>query len=150
MSLRKGFAHERDLVRRLWEHGFAAVRAPASGSRTKRIVYPDVVAIHKGKVIVMEVKIVGRERTIYIDRKKVEKLREFASRAGASAYVAVKIVGTGEWLFVPLELLVEAENSYKLTRDALSRAIDLKTLVTTVKGVKKLTEFQDKKASEPT
>ncbi|MEM1828904.1 MAG: Holliday junction resolvase, partial [Desulfurococcaceae archaeon] len=36
----KGFSHERDLVRRLWEYGFAVMRAPASGSKAKRVRYP--------------------------------------------------------------------------------------------------------------
>ncbi|MEM0326303.1 MAG: Holliday junction resolvase, partial [Desulfurococcaceae archaeon] len=49
---RRGFFHERDLVRRLWEHGFAVIRAPASGSRVKHVVYPDIVALYKGKVII--------------------------------------------------------------------------------------------------
>lgn len=150
MTTKKGFSHERDLVRKLWEYGFAAIRAPASGSRTKRVVYPDVVAIYKGKIIVAEVKTVGKKRSIYIEKDKIERLKEFASRAGATAYVAVKIVGTGEWLFVPLELLIESECSYKLPQEALAYAMDLKTLVSVFKGVKKLTDFLNDGRNEPT
>ena len=40
---KKGSAEERDLVHKLWERNFAAMRAPASGGATKNPL-PDVVA----------------------------------------------------------------------------------------------------------
>ena len=40
---KKGSAEERDLVHKLWERDFAAMRAPASGGATKKPL-PDVVA----------------------------------------------------------------------------------------------------------
>ncbi|HIC99009.1 MAG TPA: Holliday junction resolvase, partial [Pyrodictiaceae archaeon] len=38
----RGFEAERDLARRLWQKGFAVIRAPASGAKTKHYVYPDL------------------------------------------------------------------------------------------------------------
>lgn len=144
MPHRRGFAHERDLVRRFWSYGFAAVRAPASGSKVKRVVYPDVVAVYKGRVIAAEVKTIRKPRCVYIDKNRVEKLREFATRAGGSAYIAVKVVGTGEWVFVPIENLVDTGKSFKITPEMLAQGIKLEALVSTIKGVRKLTEFARK------
>lgn len=142
MSTRKkGFSHERDLVKRLWEHGVAVIRSPASGSKTKRVVYPDVVAIYKGRVIVAEVKSVSRPRDIYIEKPKIERLKEFASRAGGEAYVVVKVIGSGEWLFIPLNMLEETGKSYKLPRSVLSSGIKLETIVSILKGIKRLTDY---------
>ena len=41
--VKKGSAEERDLVHKLWERDFAAMRAPASGGATKKPL-PDVIA----------------------------------------------------------------------------------------------------------
>lgn len=35
MMVKKGSREERDLVKLLWDNGFAAMRAPASGGATK-------------------------------------------------------------------------------------------------------------------
>ena len=40
---KKGSAEERDLVHKLWDRHFAAMRAPASGGATKKPL-PDVIA----------------------------------------------------------------------------------------------------------
>ena len=48
---KKGSAEERDLVHKLWERNFAAMRAPASGGATKNPL-PDVVA-GNGKLYLM-------------------------------------------------------------------------------------------------
>ncbi|MEM0282497.1 MAG: Holliday junction resolvase, partial [Desulfurococcaceae archaeon] len=59
----RGFSHERDLARKLWDHGLAVMRAPASGSKGKKLLYPDIVAIYKGKVIAVEVKTMKKAKT---------------------------------------------------------------------------------------
>ncbi|MEM2014258.1 MAG: Holliday junction resolvase Hjc [Desulfurococcaceae archaeon] len=142
---RRGFFHERDLVRRLWEHGFAVIRAPASGSRVKHLVYPDIVALYKGKAIIAEVKSMSKPRAIYIEKSRVEKLQEFASRASGEAFIAVKIVGAGEWFFVPIDRLIDAGSTYKITPEILQNSIKLEALVSIVKGVRRLTEFPGRK-----
>ncbi|MEM0246343.1 MAG: Holliday junction resolvase Hjc [Desulfurococcaceae archaeon] len=138
----RGFAHERDLLKKLWNHGLAVMRAPASGSKAKRVLYPDVVAIYKGKVIVAEVKTTRKTRTVYIESRQIEKLLDFANRAGAEAYIALKVVGTGEWFFIPVSKLERMESGrYKLGKDAINEGVRLEALISLIKGVKKLSEF---------
>jgi Holliday junction resolvase len=135
------------LARRLWSHGLAVVRAPASGSKAKRLVYPDIVAIYKGRVLVFEVKTTSGLRDIYIPGHQVEKLLEFTRRAGGEAYIAVKITGSGEWLFVSIDkLLKTSSGNYKLPRSVLGEALKLTALVSLVKGIKDLFEFTSSKS----
>jgi Holliday junction resolvase len=142
---RRGFAHERDLARRLWERGLAVIRAPASGSKAKRVLYPDLVAIYRGRVVAFEVKTVKTPRSIYIEPEQVKKLVEFCNRAGGEPYIAVKVVGSGEWLFIPIQLLERTESgTYKISREALTRGLRLEALVSELKGVKKLSDFAQK------
>ena len=141
----RGFSHERELARKLWARGFAVMRAPASGSKAKRLVYPDIVAIYHGKILIFEVKTASNLRDIYIPGHQVEKLLEFTRRAGGEAYIAIKITGTGEWYFVSISKLVKTSSgNYKLPKSALGEALRLPALVNLVKGVKDLLEYIDK------
>jgi Holliday junction resolvase len=115
---RRGFEAERELVRKLWRKGFAVVRAPASGAKAKRIIYPDVVAIYQGRVLVFEVKTRSKLEAIYIEGDKVLKLKEFARRAGGEAFIAVKIKGEG-WYFIPLEALNYTGKHYRLDAETI-------------------------------
>ena len=63
---KKGSAEERDLVHKLWERNFAAMRAPASGGATKRPL-PDVLAGNGKLYLAIEVKTTTKEK-IYIDQ----------------------------------------------------------------------------------
>jgi len=118
------------------------MRAPASGSKAKRLLYPDIVAIYRGKVLVFEVKTTSTLRDIYIPGHQVEKLLEFTRRACGEAYIAVKITGTGEWHFVSTSKLVKTPSgNYKLPKSALGEALKLPALVSSVKGVKDLLEY---------
>ncbi|MEM4528128.1 MAG: Holliday junction resolvase Hjc [Desulfurococcaceae archaeon] len=141
----KGFSHERDLVRRLWEYGFAVMRAPASGSKAKRVRYPDIVAIYRGKVIVIEAKTMKEDRPLYISGEQVDKLLEFANRSGGEAYIAVKKIGTGEWFFIPVEKLEKTQQgNYKLSVDHVHEGIRLEALISVVKSARKLTDYMQR------
>jgi Holliday junction resolvase - archaeal type len=138
----RGFSHERDLARKLWDHGLAVIRAPASGSKTKHLLYPDIVVIYKGKTAVLEVKTMKKTRSIYIEAYQVKKLLEFADRAGGEAFIAVKVIGTGEWIFLPVSKLEKTTNdNFKLRKEFLAEGFKLEAFVSIMKGVKKLTEF---------
>lgn len=138
----RGFAHERDLARKFYDHGFAVMRAPASGSKAKHLQYPDLIAIYQGKIIACEVKTTRKFRAIYIDKYQVDKLKEFVNRSGGEAYIAIKIIGSSDWFFVPLDQLEKTERGmYKVTRDNLSKGIRLEALISIVKGVKRLIDF---------
>ena len=98
---RRGFEAERELARLLWSKGFAVVRGPASGARARRLFYPDLIALYKGKIIVIEAKYrADLKQALYIERDKADKLLDFAHRAGGEAVIAVKIPRRG-WYIIP-------------------------------------------------
>ncbi|NPA04487.1 MAG: Holliday junction resolvase [Crenarchaeota archaeon] len=136
---RRGIEAEHDLAKKLWRHGFAVIRGPASGAKAKHVIYPDIVAIRKGRVLVFEVKRRTTQTTIYISREQVVKLREFAERAGGKAYIAVKTGNPGSWTFIRIEDLLETRNgNYKVTEELLrEKGVGLKELVNmyTCKGL---------------
>ena len=140
---RRAFARERDLVRLLWKKGFACMRAPASGSKTKKTIYPDVIAVWRGKVLVFEVKTSEKYKTIYIPRHQVEKIRVFAERAGGKAFIAVKIIGQGEpWKFIPIEQLEHTgSGNYKITVELLRRGLGVNDLMKYAGMLKSLNEY---------
>ncbi len=138
---RRGFAAERELVKKLWKYGFAAIRGPASGSKVKKSVYPDVVAMYRGRILVFEVKLRKKLRSIYMERSQLDKLLEFAKRAGGEAYLAIKISELGEWRIVPSNLVVVEGNRVKIPREVLESAPSLHTFVTSILN-KKLDLFK--------
>lgn len=118
----RGFQHERELVRKFWKAGFAAVRGPASGAKVKVAVQPDVVAIKDGLVLVAEVKTMSRRSTLYVRREQVERLKEFAKRAGGRAYLAVKVIGEGSWRFVPVDTLPTTKSgNFRIDGEVLAK-----------------------------
>jgi len=123
----RGYRAERELVVQLWKRGFAVMRAPASGSKVKKAMYPDVVAIKNGHVAVFEVKSRSKEETIYIDREQVLKMIEFTERAGGRAYVAIRIPGR-DWVFVPAEKLEPTGSGYRVGREAIAEGLNMEQL----------------------
>jgi len=124
MSSRRklGFSRERDLVRLFWKKGFACIRGPASGAKTRRVIYPDLVAIKNGTIFVIEVKTRDSREPIYIEKEKIVRLKEFANRAGGLPLVAVKYVGHGKWKFLRLEDLSETpKGNYKVDPEVVSK-----------------------------
>ena len=99
---RRGVSYERELANWLWGLGFAVIRAPASGGGVRHRFAPDLVAIFKGKVIVLEVKYRGKPSSISIQCDKVSKLLEFANRAGGEAYVVIKYARE-PWRIMPIK-----------------------------------------------
>ncbi len=94
---KKGSAEERDLVHKLWDRNFAAMRAPASGGATKRPL-PDVVAGNGKLYLAIEVKTTTKDK-IYIDSEQIDALLEFSKIFGAKPYIGVKFKYT-KWLFL--------------------------------------------------
>jgi len=130
--LTRGINEERSLVNTLWRRGFAVVRAPASGSATKRPL-PDIIAGCKERSLqfAIEVKTTKAE-TLYIDNDSIHQLVEFAQTFGCEPFLAVRFKGRGRgWLFLrPSQLESTRGQNYKATlKDALAKSIDLKTLI---------------------
>jgi len=86
----RGSAVERYIVSKLREKGFAAIRAPASGSKRKDHV-PDIVALKSGVILLIEVKSRQGGNKVYIGREQIEGINDFAKRAGGEFFIAVKI-----------------------------------------------------------
>lgn len=111
---KKGTAEERDLVHKLWERGFAAMRAPASGGATKRPL-PDIVAGNGDIYLAIEVKTTTKDR-IYIDSEQIEELHTFSRIFGSKAYIGAKFKYV-KWLFLePDDLYKTKNNNYRVDK----------------------------------
>lgn len=121
---KKGSAEERDLVHKLWERNFAAMRAPASGGATKRPL-PDVVAGNGKLYLAIEVKTTIKDK-IYIDSEQIDALLEFSKIFGAKPYIGVKFKYT-KWLFLEPENAERTRNgNYKVEKDfALEKGLEI-------------------------
>jgi len=111
--LRSRVSFERELAGKLYQMGWAVMRAPASGAAAKRYLYPDLVALKKGRAVAIEVKTTKDKKYIYLERRQYEILKEWEERGGADAWVAVKVLYSG-WSFYPLSSLKEAGKSFRL------------------------------------
>ena len=110
----KGSRTERELVNLLWDHGFAVMRSPASGSGRKH-PQPDILVSDGGKAFGIETKSSGKD-TIYIGKEEIEKLEEFCDKFGCDPMVGVRF-DRKEWTFFKPKELDQTEKSYKVTRD---------------------------------
>lgn len=121
---KKGSAEERDLVHKLWERDFAAMRAPASGGATKKPL-PDVIAGNGKIYLAIEVKTTTKDK-IYIDYPQIDDLKEFSKIFGAKCYIGVKFKYT-KWLFLEPEMAERTKkNNYKIEKNfALENALDI-------------------------
>ena len=121
---KKGSAEERDLVHKLWERNFAAMRAPASGGATKRPL-PDVLAGNGKIYLAIEVKTTTKDK-VYIDSTQIDELCEFSKIFGAKAYIGVRFKYT-KWLFLEPENTPRTKNgNYKVEKDyCLEKAYEI-------------------------
>jgi len=138
----RGYGAERELVRKLWKLGFAAIRGPASGAKVKHSVYPDVVAIRNGLVLIFEVKYRRKPEIVYIPQHQIMKIIEFARRAGGIALIAIKIGELGEWRVVPIDKLEVANNMmFKISREVIENSPKLHDYVSAM-ITRKLTSYK--------
>ena len=130
-STGKGVRGERELINLLWSHGYAALRAPASGaaSRTPR---PDILAGNSKlrRHLAFELK-VTHKKVIYVSKEQIAGLTEFAKRFGCKPYLGVKFTAKHQpWIFIPVRLLRSASNSFKITPEiAAEDGINLESLL---------------------
>lgn len=134
--MKKGIREERELIHRLNSLGFAVLRAPASGSKTK-LDRPDILAGRKGFILAIEVK-TSKKTTLYIKKESVNQLIRFSSRFGAKPYIAIKFKRRDlDWLLVEPENLIKTVKGYKVTLNHVkSKGKSLESIVT-----KSLTEY---------
>jgi Holliday junction resolvase len=121
---RRGYRYELELQARLVGLGYSTMRAPASGKGGK----PDVIAVRKGRVVVFEVKVRSKPKDIYISKIEVNRLKAWAERAGAEAYIAVRLLDPPEWKLIPLDRLQETPGYYRISRTELWNGYSLQIL----------------------
>jgi len=102
----KGVRVERELANKFWQLGFAVVRSGSSGGGVRKRFAPDLVVMRNGKIAVLEVKYRSKDSRVQLDIDRIYKLREFANRAGAKAYIAVKF-SNEQWRFVSIEQITQ-------------------------------------------
>jgi len=138
----KGFSRERELARLLWKKGFAVLRAPASGAKTRKLAYPDLIALKKGMIFVFEVKTREKPGIIYIDRKQFMKLMEFIRRSGGQGYIAVKIMDGRGWRFIPIDKVEETRGgNYRVSLENIEKGLRISDLVKIADRTRSITEF---------
>ena len=122
--VKKGYAEERELVQKLWEKKFAALRVPASGGATKRPL-PDVVAGNGEIYLAIEIKSTTKEK-IYIDSVQIDELIEFSEIFGANAYIGVRFKYT-KWLFLEPNTVPRTKvGNYRIEKSyAIEKGLDL-------------------------
>ena len=125
---KQGSKEERELVNKLWDAGFAAMRAPASGGATKRPL-PDVLAGNGNLYLAIEVKS-SRLEHIYIDNEKIENLIKFSEIFNAKPYIGAKFIRK-PWRFIKLEdLHITRNKNYRVNLDlAFSKGLDFDEVI---------------------
>ena len=104
----KGTNAERDLIRKFWASGFAAIRSAGSGSM--QFPSPDILAGNKVRCLAIEAKAI-RDNSKYFPKEEIKQLLNFSHYFGAEPWVAIKF-DRSEWVFVNPEDLDETESSY--------------------------------------
>lgn len=126
--VKKGSNEERDLVHKLWDRNFAAMRAPASGGATKKPL-PDIIAGNGSIYLAIEVKTTTKDK-IYIDSSQIDALIEFSNMFGAVPYIGVKFKYT-KWLFLhPDNAERTKSENYKIEKSfALEKALEIDEII---------------------
>ena len=99
----KGSNAERDLIKRFWETGWAAMRAAGSGST--QFPSPDILVGNKVRRLAIEVKATKDDKK-YFPREEIKQLSNFASYFGAEPWLAIKF-SAKNWVFINPEDLEE-------------------------------------------
>lgn len=104
----RGSAAERELVHAFQKEGFAAFRAPASGSMDYEL--PDVIAGKGARKIGVECKLT-KDDAKYFTKAEVESLMIFCEKFGCECWLGVKFLRKG-WRFLSPEDARETAASY--------------------------------------
>ncbi|NCO84651.1 MAG: Holliday junction resolvase [Candidatus Huberarchaeum crystalense] len=106
----KGVTFERQLFKRFWDSGWAAMRAAGSGDKK----VPDIIAGNGKKLIIVECKTINDDH-IYLKKDDVEKLILFGLRIKAWPLICVKFKGNPEIFYAIEDLQYTKNNCCKLS-----------------------------------
>jgi Holliday junction resolvase len=137
----RGYAAERFVVSKLREHGFAVIRAPASGSKRKDHV-PDIVAMKRGVIILIEMKSRSGEGKVYLDKSQIEGIEEFAEKSGGEGFLGIKMPRLLKFIRID-KLKKTTGGNYVVDEQILEEGLSLEDLVRYVesKWSKRLDSF---------
>ncbi|MFP4523059.1 MAG: Holliday junction resolvase Hjc [Candidatus Nanoarchaeia archaeon] len=122
----KGSQAERDLIKRFWEHGWAAMRAAGSGST--QFPSPDIIVGRNGRRLVIEAKITSCDKK-YFPEDELIQLRYFGKTFGAESWLAIKFPRQ-QWCFVSPEDLTPTKTQFVFTKKDMSlKGISFEELV---------------------
>ena len=107
-NYKKGANNERDLLEKLWNMGYAVIRAAGSGKA--RLPTPDIVAIKGDRRYIIECK--SRvTKYLYISREQIDELTLWGKRSNSIPIIALK---KRKWFIFNISDLDEKGSSYGL------------------------------------
>jgi len=109
---RKGANAERELIKILWNNGFATVRAAGSG--VTPLPSPDLIALGNGKKVAFECK-AWDSAYLNLSVDQFLTTKQWCKIADADFFIAWKIPNKG-WLFVKPEHLTRNEKNFSISR----------------------------------
>jgi Holliday junction resolvase len=125
MSKNKGIRFERELIHKLWQNGFAAMRSAGSGATSYPM--PDIVAGNGRRWVAIEVKM-RASLPLYLSEQEVKDLVMFSNLFGAEPFIAVKIP-RNDWKFFHLAQLKETKKGYAVDRENFMLGIDIEKML---------------------
>jgi len=112
MSLKsKGIAAERDVVHKLQEFGFAAIRVAGSGST--KTPSTDILAGNGRRLLSIECK-TTKTQYQYISHQQITDFLSFSRKFGAESWIAVKFARK-KWKFLLVEDLIKTSKYFCIT-----------------------------------
>ena len=122
----RGSAAERELLHKLYNEGWGAVRAAGSGSIPLEV--PDIIAGTNNRTIAVEVKYCSKDRQ-YLRTQEVIDLIEFAHRFDCEAWIGVRYTRRG-WYFLQAKHLKSSGKHYVVSyEDAQNRGLRFEELI---------------------
>lgn len=112
----KGTQGERDLIKKFWERGWAAMRAAGSGST--QFPSPDLIVGHNGRRLVIEAKVTSADHK-YFPEDELIQLNYFAKMFGAEPWLAIKFTRM-PWCFVSPEDLTPTKTQFVFSKKDIS------------------------------
>lgn len=124
---KKGIDAERDLIKKFWGSGWAAIRSAGSGSM--HYPSPDLLVGKNGRRLAIECKITSSTKK-YLPISEINLLDYFSKTFGAESWIAVKFPKI-PWSFFTLEDLNQTGKNYVASIElAETKGLSFKELIT--------------------
>ena len=107
----KGARSERELLSILDEEGYSVLRSAGSGVNA---LSPDIVALKKGRCIVIECK-AWEKGSLSLAPEQFKKIRQWESNTGFPTFVAWRMNGMG-WFFIKPGEFEKGRSNYNITK----------------------------------